>query len=115
MTKLTYCPFCGEKLSYYNESTGLWECNTCPANENYIEELEREKLKGIIRKIEDCSTRTDALNYIKDLKLSKAELIEIAKECGILGKGTKNQLIDKIIEQTVGAKLKFKTLLEIQL
>lgn len=74
-------------------------------------------VEEICEKIEGFMTREDALEYIMGLSLSKSELKAIAKKYDIpIGsKETNNQIVDKIIENVVGSRLKFDALLNTDL
>lgn len=71
----------------------------------------------ICEKMESFSTREDALEYITGLSLLKTELKAIAKKYGVpIGsKDTNNQIVDKIVENVVGSRLKFDALLNTNL
>ncbi len=71
----------------------------------------------ICEKMEGFSTREDALEYLTGLSLLKTDLKAIAKKNGIpIGsKDTNNQIVDKIIENVVGSRLKFDALLNTNL
>lgn len=71
----------------------------------------------ICEKMESFSTREDALEYITGLSLLKTELKAIAKkyDIPISSKDTNNQIVDKIIENVVGSRLKFDSLLNTNL
>ena len=89
-------------------------------------EIEKEKkdelkaldsLEEICSKLEGFRTREKAMEYIMSLSLGKAGLKDIAKEYNIpLGsKDTNLQIIEKIIENVVGSRLKFDALLNTDL
>ena len=63
--------------------------------------------------IEKFTTREEAKQYIEGLSLLKVDLKAIAKRYNIpLGsKDTNVQIIDKLVENVVGSKLKFDALL----
>lgn len=68
-------------------------------------------------KIETYTTREEAIKYVDSLALLKADLRSIAKKYNIpLGsKETNQQIIEKIVENVVGSKLKFDALLNTDL
>lgn len=74
-------------------------------------------LEEICSKIEAFTTREEAIEYINTLSLLKADLKIIAKKYNIpLGsKETNGQIVEKIIENVVGSKLKFDALLNTDL
>jgi len=74
-------------------------------------------VEEVCEKIERFSTREDALGYITGLSLLKAELKAIAKKYDIpIGsKETNDQIVEKIIENVVGSKLRFDALLNTDL
>lgn len=71
----------------------------------------------ICGKLEKISTREEAIGYITSLSLLKSELKAIAKKYDIpIGsKDTNNQIVDKIIENIVGSRLRFDALLNTNL
>ncbi|MCM1201979.1 MAG: hypothetical protein NC312_12180 [Bacteroides fragilis] len=74
-------------------------------------------LEEVCSKIEEFTTREEAIEYINTLSLLKADLKIIAKNYNIpLGsKETNGQIAEKIIENVVGSKLKFDALLNTDL
>lgn len=48
---MTHCPYCSKKFDYYNKETGLWGCDTCPADQDFINDLEQECAKDNYRVI----------------------------------------------------------------
>lgn len=74
-------------------------------------------LEEVCSKIEAFTTREEAIEYINTLSLLKADLKIIAKKYNIpLGsKETNGQIVEKIIENVVGSKLKFDALLNTDL
>lgn len=74
-------------------------------------------LEEVCSKIEEFTTREEAIEYINTLSLLKADLKIIAKKYNIpLGsKETNGQIVEKIIENVVGSKLKFDALLNTDL
>lgn len=71
----------------------------------------------ICEKMEAFSTREEAMEYITNLGLLKSELKAIAQKYNlpIGSKDTNTQIIDKIIENVVGSRLKFDALLKTNL
>lgn len=67
----------------------------------------------ICQNLERFSTREEAVEYITNLSLLKADLKAIAKKYDIpIGsKDKNNQIMDKIIENIVGSRLRFDALL----
>ena len=89
-------------------------------------EIEREMLNETTTKIcidevcdeiEKFTTREDAIEYISQLSLLKVDLKAIATKYNIpMGsKETNTQMIDKIVENVVGSKLRFDALLNTDL
>lgn len=74
-------------------------------------------LEEVCSKIEAFTTREEASEYINGLSLLKVDLKAIAKKYDIpLGsKETNMQIVEKIIENVVGSKLRFDTLLNTDL
>lgn len=74
-------------------------------------------LEEIRTKLENFSSREEATAYLEQLSLHKRELKAIAQNNNIplSSKETKEQLIKTIVENTVGARLKFNALLNIDL
>lgn len=74
-------------------------------------------IEEICNKIEEFSTREEVKEYITNLHLIKKELKTIAKKYNIpLGSNeTNEQIIEKIIENIVGSKLRFDALLNTDL
>lgn len=74
-------------------------------------------LEEVCSKIEEFTSREEAIEYMNVLSLLKADLKVIAKKYNIpLGsKETNGQIVEKIIENVVGAKLKFDALLNTDL
>lgn len=80
-----------------------------PITQNYLDDICKE--------IENFTTRGEAIEYINRLTLLKADLKIIAKKYNIpLGsKETNSQIVEKIVENIVGSKLKFDALLNTNL
>lgn len=74
-------------------------------------------VEEICQRIEGYSTREDALEYINGLSLIKNDLKAIAKkyDIPIRNNETNNQIVEKIIENVVGSRLKFDALLNTDL
>lgn len=74
-------------------------------------------IEEVCNKIEEFTTREEALEYINTLSLLKVDLKAIAKKYNIpLGsKETNRQIIEKIVENVVGSKLRFDALLNTDL
>lgn len=74
-------------------------------------------MEEVCSKIEKFTTREETLEYIKGLNLLKVDLKAIAKKYNIpLGsKETNMQIIDKIVENIIGSKLRFDALLNTSL
>ncbi len=74
-------------------------------------------LDEICDEIEKFTTREDAIEYISKLSLLKIDLKAIAKKYNIpMGsKETNTQIIEKIVENVVGSKLRFDALLNTDL
>ncbi|MDD2957181.1 MAG: hypothetical protein PHR92_01435 [Lachnospiraceae bacterium] len=68
-------------------------------------------------KLDSLTSRDDATEYFKGLNLTKASLKEIADHYSIpLGsKDTNTQIVEKIIENVIGSKLRFDALLNTNL
>jgi len=71
----------------------------------------------ICSEIDAMTTCEQAREYLDDLNLDRAALIEITKHYSIpiRSKETNTQLLDKIVENTVGSKLRYNTLLNVKL
>lgn len=69
---------------------------------------ENTNLELYISKIQNFDSREEAFNFIQELNLKKVELVEMAKRLKIhLNKSDKKDIIvKKIIESTVGTKLR---------
>ena len=67
----------------------------------------------VIEALKDYASREEALTYLAKRKFRKAELREIANklEIGVVSKDTIAVMQTKIVEHTVGTKLRFDTLL----
>lgn len=80
-----------------------------PITQNYLDDICKE--------IENFTSRGEAIEYINRLTLLKADLKIIAKKYNIpLGnKETNSQIVEKIVENIVGSKLKFDALLNTNL
>ena len=63
----------------------------------------------IKKRIDSCKTRDECKNIIDTEKPTKAILVELANilEIEFKSKDTKQMIIDKIVDGTIGAKLKF--------
>ena len=63
------------------------------------------------------TTCEQAREYIESLNVDKSTLIEISKhyDIPIKSKDRNSQLLDKIVENVVGAKLRYDTLLNVKL
>lgn len=81
------------------------------------EPITQSYLDDICNEIENFTTRGEAIEYINRLTLLKADLKIIAKKYNIpLGsKETNSQIVEKIVENIVGSKLKFDALLNTNL
>lgn len=71
----------------------------------------------VCARIDGAATREEASAYLEGLSTTKAELKAIAKRYGIPLNGRENnaQIREKIVENTVGSKIKFDTLLHINI
>ncbi len=74
-------------------------------------------IKDISEKITSNTNVADAKKYLDTLKLNKATLKDVCKynDIHINSKDNINKIKEKIIDNTVGAKLKFDTLLNTSL
>ncbi len=74
-------------------------------------------LEEVCSKIESYTTREEVVEYINGLSLLKVDLKAIAKKYNIpLGsKETNQQIVEKIVENVVGSKLRFDALLNTDL
>lgn len=74
-------------------------------------------LDDVCCKIESFTTREEVMEYINEQSLFKADLKAIAKKYNIpLGsKDTNQQIVEKIVENVVGSKLRFHALLNTHL
>lgn len=82
-----------------------------------ISKRENFNFKSYIEKIESFDNREEAYNFIQELSLKKADMVEIAKQLKIhLNKSDKKDvIIKKIIETTVGTKLRNEAIKNINL
>ena len=62
--------------------------------------------------LKQCQTYEEAQIYLQGLKLSKPKLVELAKSLSacIKSRDNKDQIIEKIIQATVGNRLKMAVL-----
>lgn len=58
----------------------------------------------IINQLKSCKTRADALNILANKKVSQLKTICVALD--IQSSGAKKLLVDRIVERTVGYKLR---------
>ena len=70
----------------------------------------------IIETLNSLNNVEDAINFLKDSKLKKPELIKLAKENNIfiMGKWSKEIVIEKIVAGTTGAKIKINILTNVR-
>lgn len=82
-----------------------------------IYKRENFNFKPYVEKIESLDNREEAYNFIQELNLKKADMVEIAKQLKIhLNKSDKKDvIIKKIIETTVGTKLRNEAIKNINL
>ena len=84
-----------------------------------ITEIKGEQIciENVCKHIESYMTREEAMEYLYNLQLLKNDLRSIAKHYNIpLGsKETNSQIMEKIIENVVGSKLRFDALLNTDL
>lgn len=71
----------------------------------------------VCKRLECCSTREEAMQYMAEVSLSKAGLKAVAKKYNIsLGsKDRRDQIAEKIVENVVGSRLRFDALLNTDL
>lgn len=74
-------------------------------------------VEEVCKRLECCSTREEAMQYMTEVSLSRAGLKAVAKKYNIpLGsKDRSNQIAEKIIENVVGSRLRFDALLNTDL
>ena len=72
--------------------------------------------KGVIDTLMQFTSREDAMKFMTNSNFTNAFLKEIGKECcACLSGMNKKKMIERIVEDTVGSKLKFDTLLHCDL
>lgn len=78
------------------------------SKDNIKPKVENPNIELYINKIENYDSREEAHNFIQELNLKKVELVEIAKQLKIhLNKSDKKDIIvKKIVETTIGSKLR---------
>lgn len=76
-----------------------------------------ENIKEICNKIEALNSREEAIQYLQSININKNTLKAIVKQYNVpfTSKDTNAQLINKIVEGVVGAKLRFDALLNTNL
>lgn len=75
------------------------------------------EINNLALNIEEFNTREEAQKYIEDLKLKKENLFYIGKlvNANISKKDTKQKITEKIIDATVGARLRVEAISQIDL
>ena len=69
---------------------------------------------SFFQKFDSCKTREEARALFEECAFRRADLLKIAKHYDIpLTKESNPQIIDGIIESTIGSRLKFHTLLNV--
>lgn len=85
------------------------------AKDNKVDKASESNILGeALIKLNSFSTKEEALDYLKNGGLKVKELKAIAKQAEIFvkSKSKKDEIIDKLIEGTVGVKIKMKILRE---
>lgn len=80
-------------------------------NKKVTQEVD-EQLAIYEAQLKQCPTYEEAYHYLQSLKLTKAKLLDLAKSLSVCIKSrdNKEQVIDKIIQTTVGNKVKIEVL-----
>ena len=80
-------------------------------------DYDTERVSEICKKLETITIREEATEYLKSLNINKNTLKEIVRQYNIpcTSKDTNTELIVKIVESVVGAKLRFDALLNTNL
>lgn len=75
------------------------------------------KIIYVTTEIENFNKREDVQAYIEDLKLKKDDLLELGKlvNANISRKDTKTKITEKIVDATVGARLRVEAISQIDL
>lgn len=76
--------------------------------------LDDKSLEAVLIKLNSVSTKEEAYDYLKDSGFKVAELKAIAKRAEIFvkSKSKKDEIIDKLVQGTIGVKIKMKILTE---
>lgn len=74
-------------------------------------------INNLVSNIKEFNSREETQKYIEDLKLKKDDLLEIGKlvNANISKKDTKQKITEKIVDATVGAKLRVEAISQIDL
>lgn len=77
-------------------------------------DLDDKRLEGVLIKLNSVITKEEAYDYLKNSGLKVNELKAIAKKAEIFVKSRskKEEIIDKLVQGTVGVKIKMKILTE---
>lgn len=75
------------------------------------------EFNNVISDIENFNKREDVQAYIEDLKLKKDDLFELGKlvNANMSRKDTKTKITEKIVDATVGARLRVEAISQIDL
>lgn len=75
------------------------------------------EINNLASNIKEFNSREETQKYIEDLKLKKDDLLAIGKvvNANISKKDNKQKIIEKIIDATVGAKLRVEAISQIDL
>lgn len=75
------------------------------------------EISNLASSIKEFNTREETQKYIEDLKLKKDDLFSIGKlvNANMSKKDTKTKITEKIIDATVGAKLRIEAISQIDL
>lgn len=93
----------------YNSSNLIKSKQSKPSkSDKKIKQSNKDESNVIVEKLEGFSNREDGLKFLEELSLTKENLQKLAKsiDIPIFNNYTKQQLIEKIIEQTIGYRLR---------
>lgn len=98
------------KIKYEDTNEVIKKAETVKVKEDSI-------VKSYISKIEQLDNREEAYNYIQNLNLRKIDMVQISNQLNVhINKSDKKDIIvRKIIEATIGAKLRNETINNINL
>ncbi|MBM6839686.1 hypothetical protein H9X77_16105, partial [Clostridium saudiense] len=76
--------------------------------------IDYKRFEEVLIKLNSVATKEEAYDYLKNSRLKVNELKAIAKQAEIFikSRSKKDEIIDKLVQGTVGAKIKMKILTE---